>query len=353
MAYIDKIKIGSDTHTLALTPSKGSATVPVYFDANGLPQPCTSSFSNYLPLAGGTMGGTAQIIWPDSGNWSAGNSGITFPVKRGGLYWSGQSDWIDMFSEESSSDMLDLVIQFGDDSSSALKIRNTNGTNTITLAAGGNISTTGAIAANGNISGAKISAGSKVELWTDGEGGNIRLTSPNGSLWSIDALENTKLRFIWAESEVPFSFSKDGTISGAYFTGTANYANSAGTAADMPVTTITKSLTVTTSWQNTGIVSSNLPTGTYAVQISGISNGNCGLWGDIFSGVMSWHDGGTNGGDADEIMLHSAGHARNGGHLFLRIQRTANTDGKTYLQIRAASNASAAQNVVFKFRRLI
>lgn len=102
------------------------------------------------------MGGTAQIIWPDSGNWSAGNSGITFPVKRGGLYWSGQSDWIDMFSEESTSDMLDLVIQFGDDSSSALKIRNTNGTNTITLAAGGNISTTGAIAANGNISGAKI-----------------------------------------------------------------------------------------------------------------------------------------------------------------------------------------------------
>ena len=42
MAYIDKIKIGSETHTLALTPSKGDSTTPVYFDSNGLPQACTS-----------------------------------------------------------------------------------------------------------------------------------------------------------------------------------------------------------------------------------------------------------------------------------------------------------------------
>lgn len=74
-----------------------------------------------------------------------------------------------------------------------------------------------------------INAGGKVELWSDSEGGNIRITSPNGSLWSIDALENSKLRFIWAEAQVPFSFSNDGTISGAYFTGTASYANNCDT----------------------------------------------------------------------------------------------------------------------------
>ena len=72
----------------------------------------------------------------------------------------------------------------------------------------------------------KINAGDKVELWTDSEGGNIRLTSPNGSLWSIDALGNTSMRFIWAETSIPFSFSNDGTITGNYFTGTAAYANS-------------------------------------------------------------------------------------------------------------------------------
>ena len=70
-----------------------------------------------------------------------------------------------------------------------------------------------------------VNVGGKVELWSDSEGGNIRITSPNGSLWSIDALENSKLRFIWAEAQVPFSFSNDGTISGTYFTGTASYAN--------------------------------------------------------------------------------------------------------------------------------
>ena len=70
-----------------------------------------------------------------------------------------------------------------------------------------------------------LNVGGKVELWSDSEGGNIRLTSPNGSWWSIDALENSKLRFIWAEAQVPFSFSNDGTISGTYFTGTASYAN--------------------------------------------------------------------------------------------------------------------------------
>ncbi len=70
----------------------------------------------------------------------------------------------------------------------------------------------------------KINAGDKVELWTDSEGGNIRLTSPNGSLWSIDALGNTSMRFIWAETSIPFSFSNDGTISGNRFTGHANSA---------------------------------------------------------------------------------------------------------------------------------
>lgn len=96
---------------------------------------------NYLPLSGGTMDGTAWIVWPDSSNWSNNNSGITFPVIRGGLQWGGQSDWIKLFSEETSSDNLNLVLQFGDDNSNGLSIRNASNVQTSYISAGGVITT--------------------------------------------------------------------------------------------------------------------------------------------------------------------------------------------------------------------
>lgn len=96
---------------------------------------------NYLPLSGGTMGGTAWIVWPDSGNWGNNNSGVTFPVIRGGLHWLGQSDWIKLFSEETSSDNLNLVLQFGDDNSNGLSIRNASNVQTSYISAGGVITT--------------------------------------------------------------------------------------------------------------------------------------------------------------------------------------------------------------------
>lgn len=81
-----------------------------------------------------------------------------------------------------------------------------------------------------NINGSAYVSGSfcvngKVELWTDGEGGNIRLTSPNGSRWSIDALGNTAMRFIWQESSVPFTFHSNGHINGVHFTGSSASTN--------------------------------------------------------------------------------------------------------------------------------
>ena len=96
---------------------------------------------NYLPLSGGTMNGTAWIVWPDSGNWGNNNSGVTFPVIRGGLHWLGQSDWIKLFSEETSSDNLNLVLQFGDDNSNGLSIRNASNVQTSYISAGGVITT--------------------------------------------------------------------------------------------------------------------------------------------------------------------------------------------------------------------
>lgn len=40
----------------------------------------------------------------------------------------------------------------------------------------------------------KINAGNKASIWTDGEGGNIAIISPNGAHWEIDA-HNEELRF--------------------------------------------------------------------------------------------------------------------------------------------------------------
>lgn len=105
---------------------------------------------NYLPLSGGTMGGTAWIVWPDSGNWGNNNSGVTFPVIRGGLQWSGQSDYVKLFTEETSNDNLNLVLQFGDDNSNGLSIRNAGDTQTAYISATGYIT---AVQFNGSLNG--------------------------------------------------------------------------------------------------------------------------------------------------------------------------------------------------------
>ena len=119
------------------------------------------------------------------------------------------------------------------------------------------------------------------------------------------------------------------------------------------ITTITKSLTLTTAWQNTGISGDNLSTGTYVVQVSGLtSDDGLSTWSEIWSGVMSWYGFATNGGSsADEILLHNAGHADNGGDIYLRTLR--NPSGVLALQIAAKGNATKADNITFKFRKLI
>lgn len=96
-----------------------------------------------LPLSGGTMNGTATIAWADSGNWGN-NSGVTFPVARGGLKWSGQSDGIELYAEETESDNLELILKFTDDNSNGLTIRNSAGTTVSRLDAYGNFSGTAA-----------------------------------------------------------------------------------------------------------------------------------------------------------------------------------------------------------------
>ena len=118
----------------------------------------------------------------------------------------------------------------------------------------------------------------------------------------------------------------------------------------------TKSLTLTTSWIDTGVNGSELATGTYIVQVT-VDNhdANGSQYDEMYSGTMSWYASNTNSTNHDEIVLHAAGHARNNMSIYLRVLRTASADTNDLkLQISNNRNATAtASNYIFKFRRMI
>lgn len=119
------------------------------------------------------------------------------------------------------------------------------------------------------------------------------------------------------------------------------------------IVSISKSIKLTTSWMDTGISGSDLSNGTYVVQVGGLSPDDGILtYLEIWSGIMSWYAGSTNSTNAEEILLHNAGQADNSGEIYLRTIRTS---GMNCLKLQIASNIAAtkADNVVFKFRKLI
>lgn len=123
------------------------------------------------------------------------------------------------------------------------------------------------------------------------------------------------------------------------------------------VVSITKNLTLSQNWQDTGISAADLQTGSYFVQLfandlaAGGTNNN-----EYYTGLMSWYSGDTNSSvemPTDEVALHRAG-ASGDGALYLRTYRTATSDPNNLkLQIYSnIANASAA-NYVFKFKRIM
>lgn len=117
----------------------------------------------------------------------------------------------------------------------------------------------------------------------------------------------------------------------------------------------TASLTLTSSWQNTGVNSANLTgSGVYIVACNvndyGVGGGqyNC-----TYTGMMYWFAGGTNGSNTNEIILHHTGHADNGRYIYLRTINTVSADGKTYLQISGNGTNSGASNYQFTFKKLL
>lgn len=121
------------------------------------------------------------------------------------------------------------------------------------------------------------------------------------------------------------------------------------------VITITKNLKPTVDWLDTGIAGTALSTGTYIVQVSGLSSGNTpGIYSEIWSGVFSWYSGGTNSTNSDEILLHNAGHADNNNELYLRtIRQGATSGGVMKLQMAVKQASTSTVDVTFKFRKMI
>lgn len=122
------------------------------------------------------------------------------------------------------------------------------------------------------------------------------------------------------------------------------------------IVTIQKSLKLTTDWMDTGIAGENLSSGTYIIQVSGLTTNSTGFYQEVYSGVMTWFSGMTNSTGVDEIPLHNAGHAENGNEIYLRTARmSAGSDskGRLKLQIAALKAGTAADTITFKFRKMI
>lgn len=332
----------------------------------------------YLKLTGGTMASNALITFADSGSWGTdkGPQGA-----RGGLYWTGQSDYAKLYAEETVGDNLDLVIQFGDDNSNGLSIRNKANTQTSYISAGGVI-TTGTF--KGNLDWSYITnkpssytPSAHTHSWasiTDklvaGNEFNIVNAGFNAEIWfnhlpindrSKTASIHTYIMGNGAKgmaSVTASGFKKKGSNSNYVLLGDGGHKIISDFMLKTDelsnnLTTISKSLTITQAWMDTGIKNTDLPAnGTYIIQVSA-NNTTDYMWSNYWSGIMSWYKDGTNDSETDEIILHRAGHAYH--HtIYLRTIMTTSSDGRHLrLQIAADINLSTAVTYTFKFKRVI
>lgn len=191
----------------------------------------TNSYSSYaLPLSGGTMGGTAFISWPDTGNWSN-NADVTYPVIRGGLKWTGQSDGVQIYAEETARDNLELIMKFTDDNSNGLSIRNASGTTTFRIGANGYFSGIG-----GTITGTITRAGGGT--WISGrDNAVVRGTATGSSSFNVVASQKTpkgswNIGNLGSNEYLAFSYDMDTNYNAGTNSATVTYLpNTGGTIA--------------------------------------------------------------------------------------------------------------------------
>jgi hypothetical protein len=116
------------------------------------------------------------------------------------------------------------------------------------------------------------------------------------------------------------------------------------------IKTFTKNLSISTSWIDTGIIGSDLETGSYIIQVFS-HNGPLGQYHSTFTGFMSWYNTVTNSNYYNEVLLHSVGNDITN-VLYIRTQLLLGNTNTLKLQIRL-SGGSGSGNFTFKFRRMI
>lgn len=124
------------------------------------------------------------------------------------------------------------------------------------------------------------------------------------------------------------------------------------------LTTINKSIIINQTWKDTGISGTNIPVnGSYIVQVFiNTSTANTFTQAtEYYTGFMSWYSGTCQNADdangADEIILHRAGANSIGKNIYLRTIRVAN--GLMKLQIKGSMDSTVATSIYFRFRRVI
>jgi hypothetical protein len=116
--------------------------------------------------------------------------------------------------------------------------------------------------------------------------------------------------------------------------------------------TFTKTLTITTNWQDIGITGANLETGSYFVQMYANDSSAGGYNTDqYYTGTMSWFAGATAPPiielPNDEIVLHRAGAGGDAG-MYLRTYRS----NIMKLQIYSNFANPSSSNYVFRFKKI-
>lgn len=203
---------------------------------------------------------------------------------------------------------------------------------------------------------ATLSAGTKLRLWSDGEGGNIRFITPGNAnnIYEFDNWNNTLRLYYSTNGDGALSkawyFQPDGTLESTKFKGVFEATSGFG-----KVYTFTKTLRPTTSWIRTGIISSDLPTGIYIIYMTGLYDKDMS-WqnNNIYAGIVSWYAGNTNSDERFEILLHSSGHAHNGYKIFLStMSHLGNLTDSTTLELKSSVAFSRDTVITFKFVKIL
>jgi hypothetical protein len=183
-------------------------------------------------------------------------------------------------------------------------------------------------------------------------GAGITVTSTSGTVTIINTSTLQSVTNNGSSTSNAISITNSGTA--LTVTGQVTHGGlipTVGTNIDQIYTT-TKSLTLTPSWQETGISGTALTTGSYMVQL--IANDLASGGGELntyYTGAMSWYSGATGETSYSEIVLHRAGRAQGNGNIFLRVKAAEN--GTLSMQIAGTTTNTGVSNYIFSFRRMI